>query len=265
MTRSGSVPFRQGTQVHETPRARTTPRRPPWKSKEPGHPGDAVERVDNAAPRNAVDTMDPKSRNIVFHRGTVTREDREQRLGQRGCVLWFTGLSGSGKSTIAHAVELRLFQLGHLCQVLDGDNIRHGLCRDLGFDAADRTENIRRIAEVAKLATEAGLIVSTAFISPFREDREQARTVVGSDRFLEVFLDVPIDECERRDPKGLYAKVRRGEIPEFTGISSPYEAPLAPELTIPTAGMTIEQSVDAVVAYLAAKGFLRGPGDENEQ
>ncbi|MGA1525301.1 MAG: adenylyl-sulfate kinase [Planctomycetota bacterium] len=209
--------------------------------------------------------MDPKSRNIVFHRGTVTREDREQRLGQRGCVLWFTGLSGSGKSTIAHAVELQLFRLGHLCQVLDGDNIRHGLCRDLGFDAADRTENIRRIAEVAKLATEAGLIVSTAFISPFREDRDHARTVIGSERFLEVFLDVPIDDCEARDPKGLYARARKGEIPQFTGISSPYEAPLAPELTIPTAGMTIEQSVDAVVAYLAAKGFLRGPGDENEQ
>ena len=234
-------------------------------SKERGHPDDAARRVQNAVLRKVVETMDPKSKNIVFHQGTVTREDREQRLGQRGCVLWFTGLSGSGKSTIAHAVELRLFQLGHLCQVLDGDNIRHGLCRDLGFGATDRTENIRRIAEVAKLSTEAGLVVSTAFISPFRADRDQARTVIGSERFLEVFLDVPVDECERRDPKGLYAKVRRGEIPEFTGISSPYEAPVSPELTIPTAGMSIDESVDQVVAYLQGRGFLSSPGRESER
>jgi adenylylsulfate kinase len=206
--------------------------------------------------------MDDPSRNLVYHQGQVRRVDRERLLGQRGCVLWFTGLSGSGKSTIAHRIEERLLGLRHLCQVLDGDNIRHGLCRDLGFSAADRSENIRRIAEVAKLSVEAGLIVSTAFISPFRADRAQARAVIGDERFVEVFLDVPLEDCERRDPKGLYRKVRAGEIAEFTGISSPYEAPEAPELRIPTSGLSVDQSVDRVLTYLAERGFLRAPVDE---
>jgi adenylylsulfate kinase len=206
--------------------------------------------------------MDDPSRNLVYHQGQVRRVDRERLLGQRGCVLWFTGLSGSGKSTIAHRIEERLLGLRHLCQVLDGDNIRHGLCRDLGFSAADRSENIRRIAEVAKLSVEAGLIVSTAFISPFRADRAQARAVIGDERFVEVFLDVPLEDCERRDPKGLYRKVRAGEIAEFTGISSPYEAPEAPEIRIPTSGLSVDQSVDRVLTYLAERGFLRAPVDE---
>ncbi|MBK8978034.1 MAG: adenylyl-sulfate kinase [Planctomycetes bacterium] len=204
--------------------------------------------------------MDPKSRNIVFHPGEVTQRDRESLLGQRGCVLWFTGLSGSGKSTVSRAVEKRLYERGHLVQVLDGDNVRHGLCRDLGFSADDRTENIRRIAEVAKLSVDAGLIVLTAFISPFRADRDAARAVVGTERFVEVFLDVPLDVCEERDPKGLYAKVRRGEIAEFTGISSPYEPPLRPELSVPTAGQTVEASAAQVLDWLQANGFLSGPG-----
>lgn len=203
--------------------------------------------------------MQPNDRNLVYHHGLVAAPDRERLLGQRGCVLWFTGLSGSGKSTLSAALEKRLFDAGHLVQVLDGDNIRQGLCRDLGFSAAERSENIRRIAEVAKLSVELGVIVSTAFISPFRADRELARATIGSERFVEVFLDVPLADCERRDPKGLYAKVRRGEIAEFTGISSPYEPPLDPALTLPTASLDLDRSVQQVVAWLDAHGFLRAP------
>ncbi len=203
--------------------------------------------------------MEPISKNIVFHPGQVSRKDRERLLGQRGCVLWFTGLSGSGKSTVCRAVEARLAGIGRLVQVLDGDNIRHGLCSDLGFSAADRSENIRRIAEVAALSVDSGLIVLTAFISPFRADRALARQRIGSDDFLEVFLDVPLDVCEQRDPKGLYVKVRRGEIAEFTGISSPYEAPEYPDLRLPTAEQSLDQSVDQIVAYLVQRGVLRAP------
>ncbi len=200
--------------------------------------------------------MQQKSQNVTYHRGAVAREDRERLLGQRGCVLWFTGLSGSGKSTVCRAVEERLHRDGHLVQVLDGDNVRHGLCRDLGFADADRTENIRRIAEVAALSVDVGLIVLTAFISPFRADRDQARAVIGPDRFLEVFLDVPLAECEKRDPKGLYAKVRRGEIAEFTGVSSPYEPPLHPELTLRTAELSVDDSASRVVGHMLAHGLL---------
>lgn len=203
--------------------------------------------------------MEPTSKNIVFHPGEVTRGDRERLLGQRGCVLWFTGLSGSGKSTVCRAVEARLAGLRRLVQVLDGDNIRHGLCRDLGFSANDRSENIRRIAEVAALSVDAGLIVLTAFISPFRADRALARERIGSADFLEIFLDVPLEVCEERDPKGLYRKVRRGEIAEFTGISSPYEAPESPDLRLPTAELTLVQSVDLIIEFLARRGVLRAP------
>ena len=201
--------------------------------------------------------MDPKSRNIVYHHGEVDRADRERLLGQRGGVLWFTGLSGSGKSTVARAVEKQLFQRGRLVHVLDGDNIRHGLCKDLGFSDADRTENIRRIAEVAKLFVDAGVIVLTAFISPFRADRQQARDVIGTDSFVEVFVDTPIEVCESRDPKGLYAKARAGEIPAFTGITSPYEAPTAPEIRLPTADRSVDDAAADVVAALDARGMLR--------
>ncbi|MCC6785674.1 MAG: adenylyl-sulfate kinase [Planctomycetes bacterium] len=202
--------------------------------------------------------MEPRSKNIVFHHGEIRREDRERLLGQRGCVLWFTGLSGSGKSTVGRAVERRLFELGHLVQVLDGDNVRHGLCKDLGFSAQDRSENIRRIAEVATLSVDAGLIVLTAFISPFRADRAQARAIIGTERFVEVFVDVPLAVCEARDPKGLYRKVRQGEIAEFTGISSPYEPPDAPELVLRTADLPLDASVGHVIEYLDRRALLRG-------
>ncbi|MBI5853558.1 MAG: adenylyl-sulfate kinase [Planctomycetes bacterium] len=205
--------------------------------------------------------MQPRSQNIVFHHGEVSRADRERLLGQRGCVLWFTGLSGSGKSTVARAVERRLFERKHPVQVLDGDNVRHGLCKDLGFSATDRTENIRRIAELAALSVDAGLIVLTAFISPFRADRAQARAIVGTESFVEVFVDVPLAVCESRDPKGLYKKVRRGELAEFTGISSPYEAPDAPELVLRTADLTLDRSVDQVIEYLDRRLFLGTPGN----
>jgi adenylylsulfate kinase len=208
--------------------------------------------------------MEPKSRNITFHHGEVTRGDRERLLGQRGCVLWFTGLSGSGKSTVARAVEKVLHGRGQLVHVLDGDNVRHGLCKDLGFSDADRTENIRRISEVAALFADAGLITLTAFISPFRADRAAARAVVGDDSFIEVFLDVPLEVCEQRDPKGLYKKVRAGEIPEFTGVSSPYEAPESPELTVPTAELALDDSAARVVDWLERSGYLTPPAQTED-
>ncbi len=197
-------------------------------------------------------------RNVRRHDGTVTRDDRERLLGQRGTVLWFTGLSGSGKSTIARGLEQRLARAGRLAVVLDGDNLRHGLCADLGFGAADRAENIRRASHVAALFADAGALVVTAFISPFRADRERARDVVGAD-FFEVFVDTPLATCEARDPKGLYRKARAGEIAEFTGISSPYEAPQRPDLHLHTAASTTAASVDALLAFLAARGRLQQP------
>ena len=202
---------------------------------------------------------DSTTRHLIFDQGSVSRDDRERLLGQRACVVWFTGLSGSGKSTLAREVERRLAARGRLVYVLDGDNVRHGLCADLGFSDADRAENIRRISEVAALLVDAGLIVLTAFISPFRADRARARGIVGAGRFVEVHVDTPLAECERRDPKGLYAKARRGEIPQFTGIDSAYEAPEQPELRIETAGMPIETSAERVVSHLAAHGHLEAP------
>ncbi len=202
--------------------------------------------------------MSHSARNLTRHTGAVARGDRERLLGQRGAVVWFTGLSGSGKSTVAHALEARLASEGRLAYVLDGDNVRHGLCADLGFAAGDRTENIRRTSHVAALFADAGVIVLTSFISPFRADREQARRIVGGD-FVEVFVDAPLAVCERRDPKGLYAKARAGQIPEFTGITSPYEAPERPELHLHTGDQSLQQSVDAVHRLLAQRGVLAAP------
>jgi len=196
-----------------------------------------------------------KSANIVWHQGHVTREMREAQAGHRAAVLWFTGLSGSGKSTLAHAVGERLYGTGARTFVIDGDNVRHGLCRDLGFDDADRVENIRRVAEVAGLFVQAGVLTLTAFISPFRRDRAQARELLGDD-FIEIYCDTPLDVCESRDVKGLYAKARAGEIPSFTGISSPYEAPEHAEIVVPTGSEPIELSVERVMAYLQEHGLF---------
>lgn len=193
---------------------------------------------------------------IVWHPTTVTKIDRQERAGHKSCVLWFTGLSGAGKSTLANAVEHELHQRGLSSYVLDGDNIRHGLNRGLGFGTEDRKENIRRIGEVAKLFVDAGVITLTAFISPYREDRELARGLVKADEFIEVYVKCPLSECERRDVKGLYQKARNGEIPQFTGISSPYEEPVAPELVIDSDVQTIQESVQTVLSYLEQKGII---------
>lgn len=170
------------------------------------------------------------SENIVWHSHNVTRQWREQRNGHKGAVLWLTGLSGSGKSTLAGAIETQLANLGIKTYLLDGDNVRHGLCRDLGFSDGDRQENIRRIGEVAKLMVDAGLIVATAFISPYQEDRQRVRELFEPDQFYELYVDTPIEVCEKRDPKGLYQQARAGKISHFTGIDSPYQPPQNPEL-----------------------------------
>lgn len=205
--------------------------------------------------------MTASDRNLTRHTGSVTRRDRERLLGQHGAVVWFTGLSGSGKSTLACALEAKLIAAGRLAYVLDGDNVRHGLCKDLGFSPADRAENIRRIGHVAALLAESGAIVLTAFISPYRSDRAAARTIVG-DRFVEVFVDTPLGVCEARDPKGLYAKARRGEIAEFTGVSAPYEAPERPELHLMSGTSSIEELTSTVHQFLENRGFLSAPRDD---
>jgi len=196
-----------------------------------------------------------KATNITWHEGHVTREERAGLLKQNGATLWFTGLSGSGKSTLAFTLEHALVQRGHLAYVLDGDNIRHGLNKNLGFSPADRTENIRRIGEVAKLFTEAGMVAITAFISPYRADRDQVRALAAGD-FVEVLVDCPLEVCEQRDVKGLYQKARAGQIPEFTGISAPYEPPLTPELTLRTATQDVAASVGQILAHLEARGVV---------
>jgi adenylylsulfate kinase len=193
---------------------------------------------------------------VVWHPTTVTKEDRQRQNGHKSCILWFTGLSGAGKSTLANAVEQKLHERGLKSYVLDGDNIRHGLNRGLGFGPADRKENIRRIAEVAKLFVDAGVIVLTAFISPFREDRELARGLVEPGEFVEIYVKCPLEECERRDPKGLYRKARSGEIAEFTGITSPYEEPLAPELVVESGTQSVEESVRIVLRHLEERGII---------
>lgn len=189
-------------------------------------------------------------KNIVWHHATVTRARRETQNGHRGAIVWFTGLSGSGKSTLAHAVEEALHQRGCRTFVLDGDNVRHGLNRDLGFSAEHRSENIRRIAEVAKLMNEAGLIVITAFISPYRADREMARQIIGGDKFIEVHVATPIATCEQRDVKGLYQRARAGEIAQFTGISAPYEAPVKPAASIDTGVMSLDDALAKLMQLL---------------
>ncbi|RKY62948.1 MAG: adenylyl-sulfate kinase [Candidatus Latescibacterota bacterium] len=180
----------------------------------------------------------------------------EQLLRQRGVVLWFTGLPGSGKSTIANEVAHMLHRRGHLTYVLDGDNVRHGLNKDLGFSPEDREENIRRIGEVANLFADAGVITMTAFISPYRRDRERVRRLLGDGRFIEIYVNCPLEVCERRDPKGMYAKARRGEIPEFTGISAPYEPPENPEIELRTDSMSVEECAEKVVEYLEREGII---------
>ncbi len=197
-----------------------------------------------------------KSKNLTWHEGQVTRDSREAQLGQRGCTIWLTGLSGSGKSTIAVAAEKALNDRGKLTYILDGDNIRHGLNSNLGFSPEDRSENIRRIGEVAKLFTDAGVIVFTSFISPYRTDRDRVREIMGEGDFLEVYVAASLETCEGRDVKGLYAKARKGEIPEFTGISAPYEEPEAPELVVDTNGRSVEESVAQLVEHLEKKGYL---------
>jgi adenylylsulfate kinase len=201
-----------------------------------------------------------RATNITWHEGHVTREARAALLKQQGCTLWFTGLSASGKSTFAYTLEHALVQSGRLAYVLDGDNIRHGLNKNLGFSAADREENIRRIGEVAKLFADAGLITMTSFISPYRKDRDVVRALhdAGKLPFIEIYVDTPIEVCEQRDPKGLYKKARAGELKNFTGIDDPYEAPAKPELTIDAGKVTPQDGAVLLMEYLRKRGLLPG-------
>jgi adenylyl-sulfate kinase len=193
---------------------------------------------------------EPSSKNIFRAPGKVTAEQRGHRLGQSGCVIWLTGLSASGKSTIATELEHTLFNQGRLAYVLDGDNTRQGLCSDLGFSPEDRRENIRRVREVVRLFADAGIICLTAFISPYRADREAARRMLPPGKFIEVYLNAPLEVCERRDPKGLYARARAGELKEFTGLSAPYEPPLNPELELRTDKLSVAECVSAILERL---------------
>jgi adenylylsulfate kinase len=194
--------------------------------------------------------------NIVWHKHNVSKYDRSKLKNQKPCILWFTGLSGSGKSTIANGVEEKLYKMGKHTYLLDGDNIRMGLNKDLTFSDEDRVENIRRIGEVAKLFVDSGLIVLTAFISPFQKDREMVRNLVNEEEFIEIFVDTPLEVCKNRDPKGLYKKAKQGKIPHFTGISSPYERPKKAEIHIQTDKMSIEKATDIIINYLQDKRCL---------
>ncbi|MDQ7075200.1 MAG: adenylyl-sulfate kinase [Gammaproteobacteria bacterium] len=198
-----------------------------------------------------------KSSNTVWHSATVTRERREAQSGHKGVVLWFTGLSGSGKSTLAHAVEEELYQRDCRTFVLDGDNVRHGLCGDLGFGEHDRQENIRRVGESTKLFVEAGVITLTAFISPFQEDRNRVRSMFPHGEFLEIFCSCPLSICEERDVKGLYQRARAGEVKNFTGIDSPYEEPVKPELIVDTGSLPLNESVNQVMELLVSRGMVK--------
>ncbi len=202
---------------------------------------------------------DIKATNITWHEGHVTREERAKLLEQQGATLWFTGLSGSGKSTIAFTVEHALVQRGHLAYVLDGDNIRHGLNKNLGFSAADREENIRRIGEVAKLFADCGVLTMTSFISPYRKDRDLVRAlhVAGQLPFVEIYLNTPIETCEKRDPKGLYKKARAGELKNFTGVDDPYEAPTTPELMIDATATSPQEATVVILEYLQKRGLVK--------
>jgi adenylylsulfate kinase len=202
-----------------------------------------------------------RATNITWHEGHVTREERGRLLKQKGATIWFTGLSGSGKSTIAFTLEHALVQRGHLAYVLDGDNIRHGLNKNLGFSAADREENIRRIGEVAKLFADCGVITMTSFISPYRKDRDAVRALhqAGKVPFIEVHVNTPIGTCEQRDPKGLYKKARAGELKNFTGIDDPYEAPARPELTLDATATSPQEATVVLLEYLEGQGLLAAP------
>lgn len=202
--------------------------------------------------------------NIIWHNQNITKERRFSLLKQKPCVIWFTGLSGSGKSTIANAVEVELFKREIKTYLLDGDNVRHGLNKDLGFSEIDRIENIRRIGEVSKLFVDSGLIVLTAFISPFKSDRQIAKSLVKYDEFIEVFVDTPLDVCESRDPKGLYKKAREGAIKNFTGISSPYEPPEEPQIHIKTDKYSVSECTDIIINYLIKYGYIKGNSGDYE-
>jgi adenylylsulfate kinase len=194
---------------------------------------------------------------IVWHHATITRAHREKLNVHRSAILWFTGLSGSGKSTLAHAVEEKLYELNCRTFVLDGDNVRQGLCSDLGFSVEDRSENIRRISEAAKLLVESGVIAMTAFISPFRADRQKARSIFPHGDFIEIFCEASLDVCERRDVKGLYKRARAGEVKEFTGISSPYEAPANPELIVRTGELELDDCVAQVIEFMEQQNIFK--------
>ena len=201
-------------------------------------------------------SIEPKSKNITWSHSHVTAEERRALTGHGAVTVWFTGLSGSGKSTIANTVERQLVEQGRHAYVLDGDNVRHGLNSNVGFSPEDRTENIRRIGEVAKLFNDAGMVAITAFISPYVADRDQVRALMRDGDFVEVHVDCALGVCEERDPKGLYKKARAGQIPEFTGISAPYEPPVKPELVLHSDQLTVEQSVDRLLGYLEASGTI---------
>ncbi len=201
--------------------------------------------------------MNSKASNIVWHKASVDRESIADQKGHKSVIIWFTGLSGSGKSTLANALNVALFKKGLSTFVLDGDNIRHGLCSDLGFSDSDREENIRRIGEVSKLFLDAGVIVLTAFVSPFKSDRDRARELVNKNDFLEVYCAANLEVCEKRDTKGLYAKARKGEIQEFTGISSPYEEPINPELRIDTGANNLKDCVEEIIKKLVEMEIIQ--------
>jgi adenylylsulfate kinase len=198
----------------------------------------------------------PKAENLTWHIGEVDKEARNAAHGHRGAVLWFTGLSGSGKSTIGHRVERMLIERGAFAYVLDGDNVRHGLNSDLGFAPEDRVENIRRIGEVSRLFSDAGALVVSAFISPYRKDRDRIRALMPEGEFVEVFVDTPLEICEARDPKGLYKKARAGEISNFTGLDAPYEAPQHPEVHLQTANLSVDEAAEQVIRYLEEQKIL---------
>jgi len=199
--------------------------------------------------------------NIVWHNTQVTKESRRKLTSQKSCIIWFTGLSGSGKSTISNALEEVLYNNGNFTYLLDGDNVRHGLNKDLGFDDKSRVENIRRVGEIAKLFVDSGLIVLTAFISPFKSDRELVKGLVEETDFIEVFIDTPLEVCESRDPKGLYKKARAGEIKDFTGIDSPYEAPIKPTIHIKNDNISVEKACEQVIEYLTENNYITWKGE----
>lgn len=205
---------------------------------------------------------DNKNKEVVWHDGTISSDNRNKLLNQTPFILWFTGLSASGKSTLANVVEKKLYQMNYKTYLLDGDNVRHGLSKDLGFNEESRVENIRRIGEVSKLLLDAGIIVLTAFISPFKSDRNLARSLVAKEKFIEIFIDASLETCEKRDPKGLYLKARNGQISNFTGISSPYESPENPELHIINNEITPDDASSQIIEYLIQNEYINKRGTQ---